>query len=546
MGRYDVVVIGSGFGGAVTACRAAEAGRSVLLLERGRRYRPGDFARNPLEMSTNLWDPSENLFGLFQIMAFRNLDAIVSSGLGGGSLIYANVMLPMPPEWFETTRACWPIEYDDLLEHYGTVADVMGANEFPVDRMPERSTRKAIVFRTAVERRHLEYRPAPLAVTFAGPGQMPGTEFGDPGDNAHGEPVQRRTCRLCGECNLGCNDGAKNTLDFTYLARASRAGATILPLHEARQISETEDGYRVGYVEHEPPDDWRSRRPEGSSDITGALDATVVVLAGGALGSTRLLLSNRAGLPRLSPALGRRFSGNGDVLGFVTGGKGMVVDSPRSPVITGVARAGGAPDGGPPPALLIEDGGYPEFLSWLGEALSPGFYRRAGVVIGTRWWKKKRGQVDTNFSANVARMLGSARVSRSTLPLLGMGLDAPTGRIRLSGGKLDVQYSAADSERYFEQVLSTMRSIATGTDSRFLESPSARLSRSVTVHPLGGCPMGSDPHSGVVDSHGEVFGHRGLFVADGAVLPGPVGANPSMTIAALAERFSRTILERCQ
>ena len=106
---FEVVVIGSGFGGAVTACRAAEAGRKVLVLERGKLYRPGEFPRSPLEMSTNFWDTSEGMFGLFQIWSFHRLDAVVASGVGGGSLISANVMLPMPQKWFSAVAEEWPL-----------------------------------------------------------------------------------------------------------------------------------------------------------------------------------------------------------------------------------------------------------------------------------------------------------------------------------------------------------------------------------------------------------------------------------------------------
>jgi cholesterol oxidase len=539
---YDVVVIGSGFGGSVTALRAAEAGRSVLVLERGKEYRPGTFARSPMDMATNLWDPSEGLYGLFQFWSFRALDAIVASGLGGGSLVYANVLLPMPEDWFDT--ATWPLTYADVSRQYDTVARMMGATEFPIKDLPPEQAYKANAFRAAVEDAELEYRPARLAIRFAERGHAPGEAFGSPDENRYG--VQRYTCRLHGQCDLGCNEGAKNTLDLTYLTQAERAAtpAEIFPLHEARQISERPDGgYEVGYLRHDPPTPaWeRTRRPPGDRPAYRRVRAKVVVLAAGTMGTSWLLLANRAGLPRLSDRLGTRFSGNGDMLGFLTGSRSVLMDSPRSPVITGVSRT---KPGAGAPAHFVQDGGYPEFLGWIGETLRPALAARATGVLAARLWARARGRPAPELSATIARLIGSAQVSRSTLPLLAMGMDAPTGTMRLTGGHLDIDYRASDSASYFEAALATMRELARVTDSRFLENPSARLSRNVTVHPLGGAPMGHDRRSGVVGPWGEVFGHDGLFVADGSVMPGPVGANPSMTIAALAERFSERIVEK--
>jgi cholesterol oxidase len=262
----------------------------------------------------------------------------------------------------------------------------------------------------------------------------------------------------------------------------------------------------------------------------------VVVVAAGALGSTWLLLTNRTGLPNLSGQLGTRFSGNGDAIGFLTKGRD-IAESPRGPVITEYAQRDDKP-------YYIEDGGYPAVLSWLGESLSPTLYARAGRILLSRWWERWRGRADSSVSAKVATALGSAQVSRSTLPLLAMGLDPSLGTMRLADGLLDLDWSTDWSREYLHDIWKTMTKMGKASDSRFREVFSSWLSRNITAHPLGGCPMGKNPAYGVVNEHGEAFGHPGLFVADGSVLPGPVGANPSLTIAALAERFAETIVIR--
>lgn len=531
---FDVVVIGSGFGGAVTACRVAEAGRKVLVLERGKLYRPGEFPRSPLEMSTNFWDPSEGLFGLFQIWSFRHLDAVVSSGVGGGSLIYANVMLRMPETWFGASAKDWPLEYSDIEEHYGTVEKMMGAEPFPPNM--HRRVPKAAVFEDAARKAGMSPQPAPLAITFAHSGQHPGDPFASPEDNLH--RFARRTCRLCGECDLGCNDGAKNTLDFTYLSQAQRCGAEIRPLHEVKRITAIDDGYELDYMVHRPaqPPWERVQRAPGEQPAFKRVRAKTVVVAAGALGSTWLLLANRPGLPYLSEQLGTRFSGNGDAIGFLTEGRD-IAESPRGPVITEYARHEDR-------AYYIQDGGYPAVLGWLGESLSPALYARAGRLLLSRWWERLRGHPDSRVSAKVATVLGSARRSRSTLPLLAMGLDPSLGTMRLSDGHLDLDWSADGSREYLRDVWKTMTTMGRASDSRLRGVFSSLLSRNITAHPLGGCPMGKNAAYGVVDRHGEAFGHPGLFVADGSVLPAPVGANPSLTIAALAERFADKIVQR--
>lgn len=536
--EYDVVVVGSGFGGAVTACRLAQAGRSVLVLERGDAWPPGSFARSPLELSTNMWDPSEGLYGLFDLWSFRRLDAVVASGLGGGSLVYANVAMRMPQEWFARVAAHWPLEHGDIARHYPAVEQMLAAAPVPAHLAPR--VPKTAAFDAAARGAGIAPAPASIAVTFAAEQDPLGGPVGDPGDNLH--RAQRRGCVLCGQCDFGCNEGAKNTLDLTYLSRAADAGAHIRVLREVKRITAVPGGddetYVVHYVTHRPPArrwERESRRPGVVLDLS-QVRARTVVMAAGAFGTTRLLLANRVGLPALGPALGTRFSGNGDALGFTTGGR-REVDSQRGPVITSIARDD---DGG----FLIEDGGYPSVLAWIGESLQPALVWRGGKLAARRLWQRLWRPERTDVGASVSRVLGSMGVSRTTAPLLGMGMDPGTGRMRLAGTWLDLDWSPRQegTSTYFTAVLRGMRNLAETSGARYRPSPSFLLSRGITAHPLGGSPMGADREVGVVDSSGRSFGHPGLYVADGSAMPTAIGANPSLTIAAFAERVSSAIV----
>jgi cholesterol oxidase len=542
----DAVVIGSGFGGSVAAYRVAEAGYQVALLERGRCYPPGSFPRSPAELARNLWNPSQGLQGLFDLWSFRHIEAVVASGLGGGSLIYANVMLRKDERWFVTDAGpsggyeSWPVTRAELDEHYDVAEKMLGVtdNAYP----HAATTPKTGALARAAERLGLEFSLPPLAVSFATQEQRPGEPIaGRQEGNLHG--ATRLTCRLCGECNIGCNGGAKNTLDYNYLSRAVEAGARIDDRCEVRTIERVTGGYRVGYVRHHPENE--GVRVDTSRLPVHHLRAKVVIVAAGALGSTYLLLRNTKNLPALGPALGTRFSGNGDLLGFVRGSASSLAPS-NGPVITGAIRVPDALDGGEGRGFYLQDGGYPGFLDWLIEATGvTGTATRLARAAATRAIDRLTGVPRSQLAAEVGAVLGDGHRAGGTLPLLGMGRDVPDGRLRLrAGGYLDVDWDETTSRPYLDRVAATMAAVAEELGGRLTLNPTRLLHRLITVHPLGGCPMAVDPRRGVVDDHGESFGHPGLFVVDGSVMPGPVGVNPSLTIAALAERFSTRAVER--
>ena len=547
-GRFDVVVIGSGFGGSVSACRFAEADKSVLVLERGRPYPPGSFPRSPKEMRAAFWDPSRHLYGMFNVWHFQDIEAVVSSGLGGGSLIYANVLLRKDEHWFTqdipggTGQEQWGVTREDLDPYYDCAERTLRAQTLPFG-VNGYQLRKTAGLRDAAARLGKDWSLVPLAVRFHNDHRPPvrGEQLIDePYGNIFELP--RRTCRLCGECDIGCNDGSKNTLDHTYLSKAYAAGARLSPLSEVKQLKREGDHFVVEYVVHEPPVDPDAKRLPKPKPKQCTVEANKVVLAAGTFGSTFLLLTNakRLGLPD-GPALGSRFSGNGDLLGFVMKADRRL-DPSTGPVITSAMRLPDKSDTQKPSDIgaYIEDAGYPGFADWLVEFSRLGAVVKRGLLFGAkRLWEGLRGRKGSDLSHDVALMLGSARLSSSSVPLLGMGRDVPDGRLFMTEKDwLDCDWHDDTSKAYLDNLRTGMQGIAKKLDGRYEENPLTSLfKRLITVHPLGGCPMDTSAVPGVVDSYGRVHGVDGLFVADGSVMPGPIGPNPSLTIAAFAERL---------
>lgn len=546
--HFDAVVVGSGFGGSVMTHRLRDAGKSVCLLERGQPFPPGSFPRSPHAFRRAFWDPSRGLYGMYNIWAFRNFGAVVSSGLGGGSLIYANVLLRKDPSGFvrEPGVETWPITREELDPHYDRAEVMLGAQQYPIDHSPYTETARTAVFmQTAREMGWDPFTPN-LAVSFSNPGEapVPGVPLKETVPNLHGRP--RTTCQLVGECDIGCNVGAKNTLDLTLLSVAQAAGADIRTLCEVRSFTPRPGGgWTVRYVRHDPANEPSESRTPALETVT----ADRLVLSAGTLGSTFLMLRN---LPGVNPLLGHRFSGNGDLLTMAVGAKTRragrdvptLIDAGRGPTITAAVRFPDARDGASGPGWYLEDVGYPEFLNWLLEAAeSPRALWRFRHTLVRLILAALRRDPETDISADIAELLGTTELSSSVMPLAGMGRDTPDGVLKLRGERLDADWSIDGSTPYFKRVRDTMQAFAQAMGARFEDNPLWHLGRRViTVHPLGGCPMGRDPSEGVVDSYGQVFGQQGLVIADGSVMPGPVGPNPSLTITALADRFADHLL----
>jgi cholesterol oxidase len=551
MDDFDVVVIGSGFGGSVSAYTLAAGGRSVCVLERGHPWPPNSFPRDPARLARNLWDPDNGLYGMFDVWSFRGLEGVVSSGLGGGSLIYANVLIRKDERWFvkeDTSQPgyeYWPVTRADLDPHYDEVEKMLNAQTYPFDTAPYSSTAKTRAMKDAAEALGLDWQLPKLAVTFANKDRPPALGECIEGEPANLHHATRTTCRLCGECDIGCNFGAKNTLDYNYLSRAKDHNADIRTLCEVERIdSDPRGGFTITYVQHDPTG---SAHPARSY---AAVHADKLILAAGTFGSPYLLLRNRAAFPALSPALGTHFSGNGDLLTFIeqaraADGQPRSLDPSIGPVITSAIRVADELDGTGVHGrgFYVEDGGNPAFLDYLeGTSSAPSIGLRGASFVLRRLWAHATGNPRSNYSAQVSAVFGGQRQLRPVLPLLAMGRDVPDGVMSLRGDDLELSWTTHSSDPYFDRVQTTVARIAHALGGRYLNTPLWLFKRVVTVHPLGGCPMGRDRSEGVVDSFGEVFGCPGLFVADGSVMPGPVGPNPSLTIAAFADRLATGIL----
>jgi cholesterol oxidase len=541
----ETVVIGSGFGGSVVAARLAEAGREVCLLERGRAYPPGSFARTPAEMAANFWSPSDGLFGMFDAWSFTGIDAVVSSGLGGGSLIYANVLLRKDPSWFVQQHPYqpgvlehWAVDRETLDPHYARVERCLDVQEMPFGA-PGFDVPKTAAMQAAGG---AAFRLAPLAVRFRDADGEPaiGAELPPaPYPDIHGS--WRRTCRMLGECDVGCNEGAKSSLDHTYLSAASHHGAAIHTGCEVKGLSRRDDGrFDVDVEVHRP----------GEPPSRHRLRAGRVVVAAGTFGSTYLLLVNQDALGLTSPSLGTRFCGNGDLLGFYFDAD-RPVRGTRGPVITSYVRYPDQVDTGVDTdhGMYLEDAGYPHFAAWLAELSGAGGQlRRSGELIARRAWSRVTGRRRTKLSRDISTVLGTAAVTEHALPVLGMGRDIPDGTLYLRDDPadgdpvLDNTWTVRTSQRYFRRMTENMRALGDAIGARFEVNPTYLLSRVITVHPLGGCPMRTSVSPGVVDEFGRVDGVPGLRVCDGSVFPGPVGANPALTIAAFADRVADDLL----
>ncbi|EWM16482.1 GMC family oxidoreductase N-terminal domain-containing protein [Kutzneria sp. 744] len=382
-------------------------------------------------------------------------------------------------------------------------------SRYPYDDPQFATVPKADAFREAAVQLGLDWQLPPLAVAFASePGGQPGLSLPviEPSyGNLHGQP--RLTCRLCGECDFGCNYGAKNSLDHTYLSAAKAAGADLRTLCEVQAIRPGGPGYQVRYLLH---------AMDGSS-VSKRIDCEQLILAAGSFGTTRLLLGNRAHLPGLSPTLGSRFSGNGDMLSFALhtrrDGRPRTMHASRGPVITSTIRVPDEvdEDGSVGRGFYIQDSGYPVILDWIVQNMDVrgDLSRLAGFSLN-RLRAALRWAGPDHLEHGIGQLIGSGSLSNCSLPLLGMGRDVPDGVMRLRDGELDVSWTTETSRTYIDRVRGTMKDITSALGGEYVDNPLWFRKRLAVAHPLGGAPIGRHPGEGVCDPYGEVFGHPGL------------------------------------
>ncbi|BEU24086.1 alpha/beta fold hydrolase [Paraburkholderia sp. 22B1P] len=538
--HYEVVVVGSGYGGAIAASRMARAKRSVCLLERGREFMAGDFPATPpegvaqMQYNTGVAQIGSPL-ALLEVHVNPDVNVVVGCGLGGTSLINANVALKPDARLWDDPR--WPAalraDQANLDICYERARTMLGATPVPDDypNLPKLDALALSAQRLGMSDRF--YRP-PITVTFKD------------GKNAAGVDQQR--CIGCGDCNSGCNHGAKNSTHMNYLPDAVAHGAQIFT--SAAVHSVVRDNERgVWCVRYQPADLKRELYDAPELFVT----ADIVILSAGTLGSTAILLrSQEAGLP-VSNQVGQHFTGNGDVLAFA-----FNTDKVINGVGWGTHPAGDIPPVGPCITGIIDHRNTPDvkdgFVIEEGSVAAPiglglmGVLGLAAPVEGVEM-PDPAGDPPLADEARIAESILRGPyhgAMRNTQTFLVMAHDDESGQITVENGRPRVNWPNAGKQPIYETVEKTLIAATGALGGTYVRNPiSADLfqNRTVTVHPLGGCGMADDAAHGVVDQAGRVFSgtdgnavHDGLYVMDGAVMPLSLGVNPLLTISALAER----------
>ncbi len=520
---YDVVVIGSGFGGAINACRLAQAGRSVCILERGKRWGKKDFPRTTGQVAHAFWNSKD--YGLLDYRAFEDIDVIQASGVGGGSLVYFNVHIRAPQEIFENPR--WPrgVKRDVLNPFYDKAREMLEARPLtpPAEYdMPNRTQ----AFMAAAEGAGRKAELMEICV-YTGPEKI----------NRQG--ILQSGCVYCGNCMLGCHVHAKNTLDLNYIPLAEQNGAEVYALHLVEKIEPVDAVQAGGYRVH-----FRQFDSEAIGEFqVGSVVGKKVIISAGSLGSTEILLRCRdlhRTLPLLSPALGTKFSGNGDFLLAGAFESNREVDPGSGPSITA-----GVDYSTEKNKILIQDLGFPDpFLWYLESALPvPNRLKNLGLFF-KKYLMMTLGLSHGSAFTDGAEKLFQGGVTPRFLPYLGMGTDAADGRMKLSGGNLEIGWNSARSREMFDEMEDRLKELSRGIGGKYKTSilwgwPFRKL---LTAHPLGGSVMSDDSKTGVVNEFGEIWNYPNLYVSDGSIIPTALSVNPSATISALSERIVERII----
>ena len=520
---FDFVIVGSGFGGSVSAMRLTEKGYRVLVLERGKRWREDDFARSTWNVWKYLWLPAARCFGILQIAPFKDVFVLHGCGVGGGSLGYANVLVQPSDKMFEAPAWSHLADWKSILQpHYDTARRMLGVTLNP-RLWPADFVLKQIA--QELGQAHT-FHPTPVGVFFGEPGKE-GQEVPDP--YFGGEGPARKSCIQCGGCMVGCRHNAKNTLDKNYLYFAEQWGAQVWPECEVRDLRPLPEGQSDGAryeVVYRSPTAWLFK-PEKP------VRARNVVLSAGALGTLRLLFRCRdltRSLPHLSARLGEIVRTNSESLLGVSN-RSLQTDYSEGIAITSIFQADEVtaiepvryPAGsdlmrflGSP---LIEDGGFVARLlksaaeilihpiDFLKTHILPGWARRTTILLVMQ-------TEDNDIRLRLGRHLLTL-FRRDLVSELDPEKPIP---IRIKAGHNATRRFAAKTN-----------GIAAGSVNEGL------FNIPMTAHILGGCPFGRDAQEGVIDLSCQAHNYPGLYIVDGSIVPANPGVNPSLTITALAE-----------
>lgn len=518
---FDYVIVGSGFGGSVAAMRLAEKGYRVLVLERGKRYEDKDFAHSNWNLRKFLWAPFIRCFGIQQISLLNGVMVLRWSGVGGGSLGYANVLeipddrLFAAPAWRHL--ADWK---SILMPHYHTAQRMLGVVPNP-KLLEADATLKSIA--TELGRANT-FRPTNVGVFFGAEGQeMPDPYFG-------GEGPPRSGCDFCGACMIGCRDNAKNSLLKNYLYFAEKWGAKILPEAEVADIrpltTPQSDGARYEAV-YRRSTGWVLRPAH-------RVRARNVVVSGGVLATLRLLLHCRdtaRSLPNISARLGEMVRTNNESLTGVSS-RSSNADYSKGVAITSVFEADEVtriePVRYPRGSSLLKILTFPMAAADGGLSLSllkllwfvfrhPLDFLRVYFLPG--WANRTTILLVMQTEDNLMRL----RLGRNVFTLFHRGLVAQHDPDRIVPARLPVADEITRKLAYKADGIPGATNVAV-----LLDIP-------LTAHILGGCPFGRDAAEGVVGLDCQVHNYPGLYVVDACTVPANPGINPSLTIAALAE-----------
>ncbi|CAM3309007.1 GMC family oxidoreductase [Nocardioides dubius] len=517
--HYDVVIIGSGFGGSVSALRLTEKGYKVAVLEAGARFADDDFPATSFDTKRFLFRPEIGCYGIQRIDMVKDCLILAGAGVGGGSLVYANTLYE-PLDAFYRDKS-WAHITDwkaELAPYYDQAKRMLGVVEYP------RHTPSDAVMRQVAEEMGVgdTFHPTPVGVFFGGPGAEPAEQVGDPFFGGAGP--DRNPCRNCGECMTGCRHNAKNTLVKNYLYLAEQAGAEVHPLTTVTRVRPRPDGgYRIDTR-------WTKAKLSRRSAVK-TFTADQVIFAAAAIGTQKLLHQLKADgdLPGISDRLGVLTRTNSEaILGAI---------SPRDDVdyTEGVAITS---SWHPDEVTHIEPVRYGKgsnLMSLLQTVLTDGDGDRP------RWqtWLKQMWAE----KANVAKLYDMKHWSeRTVIALVMQTLDNSITTVRKTGPfgiswLSSRQGHGAPNPSWIPVANDAVRKMADvmggGTAGGSIGDP---FNVPLTAHFIGGCTIGDSPASGVVDPYQRVYGHPGLHIADGSAISANLGVNPSLTITAQAER----------
>lgn len=506
---YDFIVIGSGFGGSVAGLRLAEKGYKVLMLEQGKRYHPEDFPKTNWNLPKYIWWPKLRLFGFQRISFFPATSILSGTGVGGGSLVYANTLYIPPDDFFRNEQWSRFANWKEVLEpFYDKASFMLGRQKYTKMNTEDNALEEVSKDMNA----HHTFDRVHVGVNCNE------TEtITDPYFNGLG-PL-RKGCIECGGCMVGCREGAKNSLDRNYLWFAEKMGLEILPETKAEKILYADSLY---HIEIRPVTSFF--RKKGKTFV-----ARGIVVAAGTLGTLELLLKQKykyKTLPRLSEKLGYELRTNAETLSAVSCAAEKLNNGLA---ITSVFR--------PDPHTHVEIVKYPDHsnaMKWFFGLSAAGTHSSLGRIwklfLNTLLHPVQFLKIVFNFrwSSNLVIFLVMQTVDNAMRMVWEKRW--PGGRIKIDnrGQKKVPAYIPIGQEvmeRYAEKVKGISQNI-------LLE---VVLNRPTTAHILGGCPMSESPVNGVVDKNLKVHGYPDFFITDGSVVQGNIGVNPSLTITALAE-----------